>query len=591
MIRTNDPNQLSFIDPLDGFGPKRRKKLEKSWAHFFRYHVLPEFPVEKIYPYFSGFGRPSKELYSSLGVLTLQQTFDIDDEETLSQLAFNSQWHYALNIVDQDDDFTYMCEKTLYNIRSILLKNDLWSIVFESVTDSFINLFKVDTDKQRLDSTHIQSNMKSLGRIGIFSSTLHKFLVNLKRQHRSLFNSLSIELTDRYLKKKQLSAFSQVKPSESAKTLQSVSKDLYYLITCFESQKEVQQMKSFALMQRVFNEQCELKENARMKAGPLEVQVKSAKKVSSDSLQNPSDSDATYDGHKGKGYQVQLMETYSEEKSEDIPNLITHVAVEPAHFHDSKALDPALQSTERRGIMPKDILADSLYGNDENTQRAQQQGVNLVSPTLMGASKSDKLHLDAFLFNGKGRIKQCPGGQPPLSQQVKKDIIIAKFKKDHCQICPKRDQCLVKDQKKTTYIRYSSKDVRLALRRKYEKTSEFTQKYAFRAGVEATMSEYKRTTGVGKLRVRGLKPVSFCATMKALGVNILRSSKAYFASDNNMMPPFSTDCGLFANTARLFFDLVRNNGNKTAINRQATKFAKFTLKNSFYYRSETVMCS
>ncbi len=62
-------------------------------------------------------------------------------------------WHYALNIVDQDDDFTYMCEKTLYNIRRILLDNDLWGTVFSAVTDSFIKLFKVDTDKQRLDST------------------------------------------------------------------------------------------------------------------------------------------------------------------------------------------------------------------------------------------------------------------------------------------------------------------------------------------------------------------------------------------------------------------------------------------------------
>lgn len=30
-------------------------------------------------------------------------------------------------------------------------------------------------------------------------------------------------------------------------------------------------MKSFALMQRLFNEQCELKENLKMKEGPLEI--------------------------------------------------------------------------------------------------------------------------------------------------------------------------------------------------------------------------------------------------------------------------------------------------------------------------------
>ncbi len=37
------------------------------------------------------------------------------------------------------------------------------------------------------------------------------------------------------------------------------------------------------------------------------------------------------------------------------------------------------------------------------------------------------------------------------------------------------------------------------------------------------MSSYDRVTGVKCLRVRGLKAVRFCATLKALGVNILRA--------------------------------------------------------------------
>ncbi len=537
MFRTNDPNQMSFIDPLDDFSPKRRKRLETSWAYFFRHHVLPELPVQKVFPYFSGFGRPSKELYTSLGVLVVQQTFDTSDEETLSQLTFNEQWHYALNIVDKNDDSTYMCEKTLYNIRNILITNELWDTVFETLTDSFIAQFSVDTDKQRLDSTHIQSNMKSLGRIGIFSRTLHKFLVNLKRQHRSLFDSLSEELRDRYLKKKQLAAFSQVKPSESTKTLKSLSKDLYYLIKSFESHQDVTQMKSFALLQRVFNEQCELVENSRFKDRPIGVQAKPSKKISSDSLQNPSDPDATYDSHKGKGYQVQIMETFSEEKTKTKPNLITHVAVEPAHCHDSKALDPAIESTAKRDIKPKELLADSLYGSDENSQSAKQQGVELISPTLLTATKAEKLHLNDFRFNGKHRIRFCPRDKKPLSQQIKKDVIIAKFNKTHCQDCSLRDRCPVKDSKKNTFIRYSAKDVRLALRRNHEKTPAFTEKYTYRAGVEATMSEYKRVTGAGHLRVRGLKSVSYSATMKALGVNILRSAKAFLAPLYDQLRP------------------------------------------------------
>ena len=65
--------------------------------------------------------------------------------------------------------------------------------------------------------------------------------------------------------------------------------------------------------------------------------------------------------------------------------------------------------------------------------------------------------------------------------------------------------------------------MRIARRRIYEQSDEFKDRYRWRAGVEATMSEYDRRTGVKHLRVRGLKAVKFCATLKALGVNIFRA--------------------------------------------------------------------
>jgi len=66
--------------------------------------------------------------------------------------------------------------------------------------------------------------------------------------------------------------------------------------------------------------------------------------------------------------------------------------------------------------------------------------------------------------------------------------------------------------------------MRLAKRRAYEHTDEFKDRYRWRAGMEATMSEYDRKTGVKHLRVRGLKAVRFCTTLKAIGVNIFRAT-------------------------------------------------------------------
>ena len=84
--------------------------------------------------------------------------------------------------------------------------------------------------------------------------------------------------------------------------------------------------------------------------------------------------------------------------------------------------------------------------------------------------------------------------------------------------------CLVKPGKKYHYLRYDAKGVRLARRRTHQQTGEFCDDYRWRAGVEGTMSQYDRLTGVKRLRVRGLKAVRFCATLKAVGVNLFRAT-------------------------------------------------------------------
>ena len=78
----------------------------------FQKDLLCELPVKELAPHFTnGFVRPTKELHSVLGALVLQQDHDLTDEETVDQLAFNIQWHYALNITEESDSAKYMCPK------------------------------------------------------------------------------------------------------------------------------------------------------------------------------------------------------------------------------------------------------------------------------------------------------------------------------------------------------------------------------------------------------------------------------------------------------------------------------------------------
>ncbi|UCF56334.1 MAG: transposase, partial [Deltaproteobacteria bacterium] len=369
-----------------------------------------------------------------------------------------------------------------------------------------------------------------LGRIGIFTSSINKFLVNLKRGHKEVFDAIDKGIIEKYLSEKSLQCFSMVKPSESAKTLASVSADLFALVEQFKDHPEIKAMHSYKLLERVLKEQC----NVNVSDNKNPVEVKRPKEISSDSLQNPSDPDATYSGNKGQGYQVQVMETYckDEDAKEKSLNLITHVQVDPAHESDANALIPAIESTKERGLTPEGVLANALYGSDENLQEAKQLGVEVVSPA-MGSKEESSISLSDFEVSEKRDVVSCPQGHEPVKRKAKKTRHTVAFHSRHCSNCPLQEICPVKQGKKYHYLRYTDKEMRLSKRRAYEQTEEFKDRYRWRAGSEATMSEYDRRTGVKHLRVRGLKAVRFCATLKAIGVNIFRATAVRRAVNND----------------------------------------------------------
>jgi hypothetical protein len=401
--------------------------------------------------------------------------------------------------------------------------------------------------------------MARLGRIGIFVRAIDRFLVNLKRHHIKLWKKIDTDLVERYQGQQAAGCFAAVKPSESKKTLIEVASDLYRLVTLFKDNAHVIGMNTYKTLCRIAREQCEVQSDGT-------IELKAPKQISSDSLQNPSDPDATYSGHKGQGYQVQIVETFTEhdenKKDPTELNLITHVDVETACQSDAQALVPAIEATLEKDLAPVELQADSLYGSDENCQKAEQYGVEVVSPT-MGTETKNGTKLSDFEFREDGHVHLCPAGHEPLVRRENKGRYSQGFDKDICCRCPLRNGCPTKQGKRYFYLHYEEKALRLARRRQHENTAQFKERYRWRAGVEATMSQYDRLTGVKHLRVRGFKAVRFAATLKAAAVNIARAVAALRARrkaeglDTGPSKGNRGDSGLFkelfARIVRVFF--------------------------------------
>ena len=70
MIYTKDHKTPDMFDPFPFLGPKRKERMESSWAKVFREQILTTLLVEKVFSkYDPAMGAPTKELYAMLGLM------------------------------------------------------------------------------------------------------------------------------------------------------------------------------------------------------------------------------------------------------------------------------------------------------------------------------------------------------------------------------------------------------------------------------------------------------------------------------------------------------------------------------------------
>ena len=208
-------------------------------------------------------------------------------------------------------------------------------------------------------------------------------------------------------------------------------------------------------------------------------------------MQNPSDPDATYDGHKGPGYQAQIAETCSE--SNDV-QLITGVDVEPAHQCDQDAMEPMLDQLEAHDHKPDTLYADGGYGRDENVVEAGARGVDLQSP-VSGPSPAHQgdLTVDDFVVDEASEtVVQCPNGCLPESSEHDAETgqTTTGMRSSDCAGCAFGSQCPVKKSRGHFVLRHTPAQRRLAARRAEQATEAFGENYANRVSTSLSWAQH-----------------------------------------------------------------------------------------------------
>ncbi|MGA8346922.1 MAG: transposase, partial [Isosphaeraceae bacterium] len=494
--------------------PAGQRIIAEGWQGVFRHALLEVMPVGELAENFSReLGAPTKDLYSMAGLVFLADFFGWTAEEAVHAYIFWSDVQYALNL----EPGVTVCARTVERYQKLFRDNELATRIFHDVTTRLAEMLELDISCQRLDSTHVFSRMASFGRTKLMAVAIKRFLTQVRRHDPELYAALPEEFRRRY-EPAESQLFSGAKDAEARqRSRQQAAEDLLWIIDRFANCAGMTGRSSYKALVTIFNQQCEVREG----------KVVVTAKTGGDCMQNPSDAEAGYDAHKGQGYQVQLAETCSPANE---VQLITGALPQSAAEPDGGAVVPMLDQLKESKLLPEVMLADTLYGSDENVQAAETRGVELAAPIPGCEPEIDPaaLTLDDFAVDERtGRVEACPQGHTPLVVERNEEAGTTRIEMapEVCGGCPFHNACPIHKTRDGRYtLEFTDKAHRLAGRRREQETPVFTERYARRSGIESTNSGLKNRLGMKRLRVRGRGSVFRVIVHKVAGWNVLRAA-------------------------------------------------------------------
>ena len=508
-FRSDSVQQISIDDTFNNASPRVQRIVEKSWAKVFADHVYPAINGERFRVLYSDneASRPGTSVKYVIGALLIKELFGLTDDEAVEMCICDIRAQYALHSTSlqeqpiSDRTFSRFRER-LYNYEQEtgvdLLKEEM-----KSLADVFARYLKISGSTKRMDSLMIASHCKSMSRLEILYTCVFNCVKLLKRTGNELM--IPKEMAH-YLEKDDVNqVIYYSKAEELEPRLQTVINEAILMKKLMEDD-EWHSFSEYQLLIRVLNEQT--KEDGK---------PKEKKEITSTSLQNPSDPDATYRKKAGKdhkGYVGNLVESIGENGA----GIITDFSYDQNTHSDQEYTEEYIANNSGNTI-----IADGAYGSVELQNKAKEKGINLVTTALTGKEPED-ITADFELNEDGTAVVKCPKEHCPVESTYYESngMIRAKFNKADCQHCPFRNQCKAKFQKQYAVVMVSSKMKARAEYLRLLGSEEYKTLTRQRNAIEGVPSVLRRRYHVDDIPVFGKKRSKIFFYLKVGAFNVAK---------------------------------------------------------------------
>ena len=512
-FKSNAVQQINMEDALLNLPPRVKKFVEKSWSAGFSEIIFPQINEKRFAVLYSDnmATRPNTPVNAIIGALIIKELFSLTDEDLLESILCDVRFQVALRTTSfkeqpfSDRTFSRFRERLYYH--ELDTGEDLLKDEMHDLAEAFRKYLNIEPTLKRMDSLMVASGSKKMSRLEI----LYTCVANLVKQLHKNSETTLVQPLQTYLKEEHRNQIIYHQRHEDLdQRLSAVIQDAKHLMNLVP---DSQQTEAYHHLVRVMEEQTHTDDTGTTTAKPK-------KDISSQSMQNPSDPDATFrfkSGRNHKGYVAHVVETTGKEGS-----MITAYDYQPNTHSDNEF---CRKTIEEMGFQEEKtiLVADGAYASTENTNLAEANNIDLVTTSLLGKAP-DEVQAHFKLDTENHKILECPAGRKPYKTRYYQSTgtYRASFTLKDCQDCPLRNNCGMKPQKKSNYVMITEKTVQRATYLQKYSLPEYQELAKIRNGVEGIPSVLRRKHHVDQMPVRGYLRSKMWFGFKITAINVKR---------------------------------------------------------------------
>ena len=481
-------------------------------------------------------GQPAFAPWRLALITVMQFVENLTDRQAAEAVRARIDWKYALGLELTDPGFDF---SVLSEFRGRLLAGNTEQFLLDRMLEIFRGkkLLKA-RGHQRTDSTHVLAAIRVMNRLELVTETLRAVLNDLATVAPVWLRSIApAEWQERYSQRAEQSRLPQ---GEKARRdyAEKVGRDGVLLLKLLEEhpreeaseerQPDLSVLASVRTLQQVWE-----RHYARSETGELLWRKDADLPRAATALESPYDPEARHSNKhhiSWTGYKVHFTETCDA----GLPRLITNVHTTVATTQDVSCTEAIQQGLAAKDLLPSRQFVDAGYVDAAVlvSSRAQHQ-VELFGPPRDGQSwqaREGGFDQGQFTLDWEKQQATCPAGKASTSwgsfftKPYNQPIVKVRFLQSDCAACSSRDKCVRSPagQSRTLVLPERSRYEALQQARTLIASEEGITEYKKRAGIEGSLSQGVRRSGLRQSRYLGLAKTHLQHLATAVSLNLVR---------------------------------------------------------------------